>query len=105
MIVMTPHATEAEVEAVTTRLKTTGVHVVVMPGEVTTAIGAIADEHPAAIDIDARDVAADASLLGKRPGVKTSERTDTHARSRHRRCRPHADRARRQGLAEGRPRR
>src|SRR5918996_5977993 len=43
MIVMTPHATEAEVEAVRKRLATTGVHVVVMPGELTTAIGAIGD--------------------------------------------------------------
>jgi len=43
MIVMTPHATPAEVEAVTACLKTTGVHVVVMPGELTTAIGAIGD--------------------------------------------------------------
>jgi len=43
MIVMTPHATEAEIEAVRTRLATTGVHVVVMPGELTTAIGAIGD--------------------------------------------------------------
>src|SRR3954467_9186953 len=43
MIVMTPHATEAEIEAVRGRLATTGVHVVVMPGELTTAIGAIGD--------------------------------------------------------------
>src|SRR6266545_4373255 len=43
MIVMTPHATEAEVEAVRKRLATTGVHVVVLPGELTTAIGAIGD--------------------------------------------------------------
>src|ERR671925_449820 len=43
MIVMTPHATEAEIEAVRKRLATTGVHVVVMPGELTTAIGAIGD--------------------------------------------------------------
>jgi 3-deoxy-7-phosphoheptulonate synthase len=43
MIVMTPGATEAEVEAVRARLETTGVHVVVMPGELTTAIGAIGD--------------------------------------------------------------
>src|SRR6476619_359364 len=43
MIVMTPHATEAEVDAVRERLQTTGVHVVVMPGELTTAIGAIGD--------------------------------------------------------------
>jgi 3-deoxy-7-phosphoheptulonate synthase len=43
MIVMTPHASEAQVEAVRQRLATTGVHVVVMPGELTTAIGAIGD--------------------------------------------------------------
>jgi len=43
MIVMTPGATEAEVAAVQERLATTGVHVVVMPGELTTAIGAIGD--------------------------------------------------------------
>ena len=43
MIVMTPGAGEAEVEAVRARLETTGVHVVVMPGELTTAIGAIGD--------------------------------------------------------------
>ncbi|MEA2253066.1 MAG: 3-deoxy-7-phosphoheptulonate synthase, partial [Solirubrobacteraceae bacterium] len=43
MIVMTPHATEVEIEAVRRRLATTGVHVVVMPGALTTAIGAIGD--------------------------------------------------------------
>src|SRR6476469_5891474 len=43
MIVMTPGASEAEVEAVKERLATTGVHVVVLPGELTTAIGAIGD--------------------------------------------------------------
>jgi hypothetical protein len=43
MIVMTPGAGQAEVEAVRERLATTGVHVVVMPGELTTAIGAIGD--------------------------------------------------------------
>src|SRR5688572_24253645 len=43
MIVMTPGATEEQVDAVTARLETTGVHVVVMPGELTTAIGAIGD--------------------------------------------------------------
>src|SRR4051812_35173693 len=43
MIVMTPHATPAQVEAVQARLQVTGVHVVVMPGELTTAIGAIGD--------------------------------------------------------------
>jgi 3-deoxy-7-phosphoheptulonate synthase len=43
MIVMTPQATEAEIRAVEARLATTGVHVVVMPGELTTAIGAIGD--------------------------------------------------------------
>jgi 3-deoxy-7-phosphoheptulonate synthase len=43
MIVMTPQASEADIAAVRTRLETTGVHVVVMPGELTTAIGAIGD--------------------------------------------------------------
>jgi 3-deoxy-7-phosphoheptulonate synthase len=43
MIVMSPQASEAEVEAVRDRLAETGVHVVVMPGELTTAIGAIGD--------------------------------------------------------------
>ena len=43
MIVMTPAAGEAEVAAVRARLETTGVHVLVMPGELTTAIGAIGD--------------------------------------------------------------
>jgi 3-deoxy-7-phosphoheptulonate synthase len=43
MIVMTPQAAQADIEAVTKRLETTGVHVVVMPGELTTAIGAIGD--------------------------------------------------------------
>jgi 3-deoxy-7-phosphoheptulonate synthase len=43
MIVMTPGASSAEVDAVKERLETTGVHVVVMPGELTTAIGAIGD--------------------------------------------------------------
>ena len=43
MIVMTPQAAEAEIQAVVARLETTGVHVVVMPGELTTAIGAIGD--------------------------------------------------------------
>jgi 3-deoxy-7-phosphoheptulonate synthase len=43
MIVMTPQATEAEIAAVRARLETTGVHVLVMPGELTTAIGAIGD--------------------------------------------------------------
>src|SRR3982750_2780677 len=43
MIVMTPQATPAEIRAVEERLATTGVHVVVMPGALTTAIGAIGD--------------------------------------------------------------
>jgi 3-deoxy-7-phosphoheptulonate synthase len=43
MVVMTPGATQQQVDAVVTRLETTGVHVVVMPGELTTAIGAIGD--------------------------------------------------------------
>src|ERR687893_2696179 len=43
MVVMTPQATTADIDAVRARLETTGVHVVVMPGELTTAIGAIGD--------------------------------------------------------------
>jgi 3-deoxy-7-phosphoheptulonate synthase len=43
MVVMTPGASEAQIDAVRERLETTGVHVVVMPGELTTAIGAIGD--------------------------------------------------------------
>ena len=43
MIVMTPEASEAKIAAVRARLETTGVHVLVLPGELTTAIGAIGD--------------------------------------------------------------
>ena len=43
MIVMHPGAAEAEIAAVRDRLAETGVHVVVMPGTLTTAIGAIGD--------------------------------------------------------------
>jgi len=43
MIVMAPGAAEEQIKAVTARLETTGVHVLVMPGELTTAIGAIGD--------------------------------------------------------------
>src|SRR6058998_2384754 len=44
MIVMTPDATDADVAAVKTRLESVGnLHVLVMPGELTTAIGAIGD--------------------------------------------------------------
>src|SRR3954462_5853607 len=43
MIVMTPGASEEQVEAVKERLAATGVHVLVLPGELTTAIGAIGD--------------------------------------------------------------
>src|SRR5438067_11620280 len=43
MIVMSPQASEEQVEAVRERLAATGVHVLVMPGELTTAIGAIGD--------------------------------------------------------------
>jgi 3-deoxy-7-phosphoheptulonate synthase len=43
MIVMVPDATDEQISAVTARLETTGVHVVVMPGTLTTAIGAIGD--------------------------------------------------------------
>ena len=43
MIVMTPEAGEAQIEAVKARLEKVGVHVLVLPGELTTAIGAIGD--------------------------------------------------------------
>ncbi|MEA2272842.1 MAG: 3-deoxy-7-phosphoheptulonate synthase [Solirubrobacteraceae bacterium] len=43
MVVMTPGATDEQVKAVVARLEKTGVHVLVMPGELTTAIGAIGD--------------------------------------------------------------
>src|ERR671939_2172603 len=43
MVVMTPGASEDQIQAVVKRLETTGVHVLVMPGELTTAIGAIGD--------------------------------------------------------------
>ena len=43
MIVMTPEAGEPEIAAVRAKLETTGVHVLVLPGELTTAIGAIGD--------------------------------------------------------------
>src|SRR3954462_2187804 len=43
MVVMSPGASEAEVHAVESRRQETGVQVLVMPGELTTAIGAIGD--------------------------------------------------------------
>jgi 3-deoxy-7-phosphoheptulonate synthase len=44
MIVMTPDATDADIAAVKARLESVGrLHVLVMPGELTTAIGAIGD--------------------------------------------------------------
>jgi 3-deoxy-7-phosphoheptulonate synthase len=43
MIVMTPGASQEQVDAVVKRLEATGVHVLTMPGELTTAIGAIGD--------------------------------------------------------------
>ena len=43
MVVMTPDAGEAEIAAVRARLEATGVHVLVLPGELVTAIGAIGD--------------------------------------------------------------
>ncbi len=43
MVVMTPEATPAQIEAVVERLQAGGVHAKVMPGELTTAIGAIGD--------------------------------------------------------------
>ena len=41
MIVMTPEAGEREIEAVKAKLATTGVHVLVLPGELTTAIASV----------------------------------------------------------------
>ena len=43
MVVMTPDATASQIEAVVERLEAAGVHAKVMPGELTTAIGAIGD--------------------------------------------------------------
>ena len=43
MVVMTPEATPAQIAAVVDRLEAAGVHAKVMPGELTTAIGAIGD--------------------------------------------------------------
>ena len=43
MVVMTPQANAAEIAAVVERLEAVGVHAKVMPGELTTAIGAIGD--------------------------------------------------------------
>jgi 3-deoxy-7-phosphoheptulonate synthase len=43
MVVMTPEATPAQIEAVVAKLEARGVHAKVMPGELTTAIGAIGD--------------------------------------------------------------
>ena len=43
MIVMRPAASEDEIRAVVKRLEAAGVHAKVMPGELTTAIGAIGD--------------------------------------------------------------
>ncbi|MGH2803664.1 MAG: N-acetylneuraminate synthase family protein, partial [Thermoleophilaceae bacterium] len=43
MVVMTPEATAAQIGAVVAKLEARGVHAKVMPGELTTAIGAIGD--------------------------------------------------------------
>jgi 3-deoxy-7-phosphoheptulonate synthase len=43
MVVMTPEATPEQIEAVVEKLEARGVHAKVMPGELTTAIGAIGD--------------------------------------------------------------
>jgi 3-deoxy-7-phosphoheptulonate synthase len=43
MVVMTPDATAQQIETVVERLEAAGVHAKVMPGELTTAIGAIGD--------------------------------------------------------------
>ncbi|HWI31458.1 MAG TPA: hypothetical protein VNT50_08190, partial [Microbacterium sp.] len=40
---MTPEATAAQIDAVVAKLEARGVHAKVMPGELTTAIGAIGD--------------------------------------------------------------
>src|SRR3954454_11667441 len=43
MVVMTPQASQADIDAVVEKLEAVGVHAKVMPGELTTAIGAIGD--------------------------------------------------------------
>src|SRR5918992_1438776 len=43
MVVMTPEATAEQIQAVVDKLEARGVHAKVMPGELTTAIGAIGD--------------------------------------------------------------
>jgi 3-deoxy-7-phosphoheptulonate synthase len=43
MVVMTPEATAGQIDAVVAKLEARGVHAKVMPGELTTAIGAIGD--------------------------------------------------------------
>src|SRR5690348_9612426 len=43
MVVMTPQASQADIDAVVKRLEAVGVHAKVMPGELTTAIGALGD--------------------------------------------------------------
>jgi 3-deoxy-7-phosphoheptulonate synthase len=43
MVVMTPEATPEQIQAVVAKLEARGVHAKVMPGELTTAIGAIGD--------------------------------------------------------------
>jgi 3-deoxy-7-phosphoheptulonate synthase len=43
MVVMTPEATAEQIDAVVAKLEARGVHAKVMPGELTTAIGAIGD--------------------------------------------------------------
>ena len=48
MVVMTPQATEAQIAAVVEKLEARGVHAKVMPGELTTAIGAIGDPRASA---------------------------------------------------------
>ena len=50
MVVMTPEATPAQIEAIVERLQAGGVHAKVMPGELTTAIGAIGDPRGSAGD-------------------------------------------------------
>ena len=53
MIVMTPQASDEQIGAVKARLEALGsLHVLVMPGELTTAIGAIGDPSGVAAPMD-----------------------------------------------------
>src|SRR5436853_52867 len=76
MVVMTPQASTAEIAAVVERLESAGVHAKVMPGELTTAIGAIGDpEGVRGLGLDGLDILREARARTKLPVV--SELTDT----------------------------